>query len=154
MIRMSRNQIIHILSEELRDNSTATILFHEAIAAKLGLNSTDHKCLDVILKNQPLTAGQLSALTGLTTGAVTGVLNRLEQAGYVSRVQDPQDKRRVVICIDQEKAAKDIVPLFESFGKDLDQMLSRYDDAELENILDFIRQCNFLLKDFTKKMNI
>ncbi|MEI0738340.1 MarR family transcriptional regulator [Paenibacillus sp. JTLBN-2024] len=148
---MSRNQIIHILSEELRDNSTATILFHEAIAAKLGLNSTDHKCLDVILKNQPLTAGQLSALTGLTTGAVTGVLNRLEQAGYVSRVQDPQDKRRVVICIDQEKAAKDIVPLFESFGKDLDQMLSRYDDAELENILDFIRQCNFLLKDFTKK---
>ncbi|GIO65407.1 MarR family transcriptional regulator [Paenibacillus sp. FSL M7-1455] len=151
---MSRNQIIHILSEELRDNSTATILFHEAIAAKLGLNSTDHKCLDVILKNQPLTAGQLSALTGLTTGAVTGVLNRLEQAGYVSRVQDPQDKRRVVICIDQEKAAKDIVPLFESFGKDLDQMLSRYDDAELENILDFIRQCNFLLKDFTKKMNI
>jgi DNA-binding MarR family transcriptional regulator len=110
--------------------------------------------LDVILKNQPLTAGQLSALTGLTTGAVTGVLNRLEQAGYVSRVQDPQDKRRVVICIDQEKAAKDIVPLFESFGKDLDQMLSRYDDAELENILDFIRQCNFLLKDFTKKMNI
>lgn len=150
---MSRNQIIHILSEELRDNSTATILFHEAIAAKLGLNSTDHKCLDVILKNQPLTAGQLSALTGLTTGAVTGVLNRLEQAGYVSRVQDPQDKRRVVICIDQEKAAKDIVPLFESFGKDLDQMLSRYDDAELENILDFIRQCNFLLKDFTKKMN-
>jgi len=151
---MSRNQIILILSEELRDNSTATILFHEAIAAKLGLNSTDHKCLDVILKNQPLTAGQLSALTGLTTGAVTGVLNRLEQAGYVSRVQDPQDKRRVVICIDQEKAAKDIVPLFESFGKDLDQMLSRYDDAELENILDFIRQCNFLLKDFTKKMNI
>lgn len=150
---MSRKQIIHILSEELRDNSTATILFHEAIAAKLGLNSTDHKCLDVILKNQPLTAGQLSALTGLTTGAVTGVLNRLEQAGYVSRVQDPQDKRRVVICIDQEKAAKDIVPLFESFGKDLDQMLSRYDDAELENILDFIRQCNFLLKDFTKKMN-
>ncbi|WP_339324205.1 MarR family transcriptional regulator [Paenibacillus sp. FSL W8-0194] len=150
---MSRKQIIHILSEELRDNSTATILFHEAIAAKLGLNSTDHKCLDVILKNQPLTAGQLSALTGLTTGAVTGVLNRLEQAGYVSRVQDPQDKRRVVICIDQEKAAKDIVPLFETFGKDLDQMLSRYDDAELENILDFIRQCNFLLKDFTKKMN-
>lgn len=150
---MSRKQIIHILSEELRGNSTATILFHEAIAAKLGLNSTDHKCLDVILKNQPLTAGQLSALTGLTTGAVTGVLNRLEQAGYVSRVQDPQDKRRVVICIDQEKAAKDIVPLFESFGKDLDQMLSRYDDAELENILDFIRQCNFLLKDFTKKMN-
>jgi len=150
---MSRKQIINILSEELRDNSTATILFHEAIAGKLGLNSTDHKCLDVILKNQPLTAGQLSALTGLTTGAVTGILNRLEQAGYVSRVQDPQDKRRVVICIDQEKVSKDIVPLFESFRKDLDQLLSRYDDAELENILDFIRQCNVLLKDFTKKMN-
>lgn len=149
---MSRNQVINNLTEELRNNSTATIMFHQAIGTKLGLNLTDHKCLDVILKNQPITAGRLSDLTGLTTGAITGVLDRLEKVGYVFRVKDPQDKRRVIIHIDQEKAEKDILPLFRSFGIELNQILSSYDDKELKKILDFIRQCNCLLRDFTEKM--
>ncbi|SHE35303.1 transcriptional regulator, MarR family [Seinonella peptonophila] len=149
---MSRNQIINNLSEELRNNSTATIMFHQSIGTKLGLNPTDHKCLDVILKNQPITAGHLSDLTGLTTGAITGVLDRLEKVGYISRVKDPQDKRRVIIHLDQKKAEKDILPLFHIFGKELNQILSHYDDRELQNILDFIRQCNCLLKDLTENM--
>ncbi|MFK7695500.1 MarR family winged helix-turn-helix transcriptional regulator [Paenibacillus sp. HJGM_3] len=149
---MSTNPIINNLSEELRNNSTATIMFHQAIGTKLGLNLTDHKCLDVILQNQPITAGRLSELTGLTTGAVTGVLDRLEKVGYVYRVKDPQDKRRVIVHLDQEKAEKDILPLFLSFGKELNQMLSSYEDRELQNILDFIRRCNSLLRDFTAKM--
>ena len=150
---MSRNQIINNLNEELRNNSTATIMFHQAIGTKLGLNITDHKCLDVISKNHPITAGRLSNLTGLTTGAITGVLDRLEKVGYVFRMQDPQDKRRVIIHINQEKAEKEILPLFDSFGKELNQMLSSYNDKELIKILDFIRQCNCLLSDFTEKMN-
>lgn len=149
---MSTNPIINNLSEELRNNSTATIMFHQAIGTKLGLNLTDHKCLDVILQNQPITAGRLSELTGLTTGAVTGVLDRLEKVGYVYRVKDPQDKRRVIVHLNQEKAEKDILPLFLSFGKELNQMLSSYEDKELQNILDFIRRCNTLLRDFTAKM--
>lgn len=149
---MSRSQTINNLTEELRNNSTATIMFHQAIGTKLGLNPTDHKCLDVILKNQPITAGQLSDLTGLTTGAITGVLDRLEKVGYVFRMKDPQDQRRIFIHLNQEKAEKDIVPLFRLFGQEINQMLSSYDDEELKKILDFIRQCNCLLKDFTEKM--
>ncbi|MBS4196644.1 MarR family winged helix-turn-helix transcriptional regulator [Lederbergia citri] len=149
---MSMNKIINNLTEELRNNSTATIMFHQAIGMKLGLNPTDHKCLDVILKNQPITAGRLSDLTGLTTGAITGVLDRLEKVGYIIRVKDPQDKRRVFIHLDQKKAEKDILPLFHTFGTELNQMLSSYEEKELQTILDFIRQSNCLLKDFTEKM--
>ncbi|WP_240913120.1 MarR family winged helix-turn-helix transcriptional regulator [Paenibacillus favisporus] len=148
---MSTSKNINILTEELRNNSTATILFHQAIAAKLGLNSTDHKCLDVIMKNQPLTAGQLAALTGLTTGAITGVLDRLEKVGYIFREQDPEDKRRVNIYMNQENAEKNIVPLFSSFAAEMNQLLSNYDDQELEFIIDFIRQCNRVLMKFTEK---
>ncbi|GIO54703.1 MULTISPECIES: MarR family winged helix-turn-helix transcriptional regulator [Paenibacillus] len=148
---MSTSKNINILTDELRNNSTATILFHQAIAAKLGINSTDHKCLDVIMKNQPLTAGQLAALTGLTTGAVTGVLDRLEKVGYIFREQDPEDKRRVNIYMNQENAEKNIVPLFSSFAAEMNQLLSNYDDKELEFIIDFIRQCNRVLMKFTEK---
>lgn len=148
---MSTSKNINILTEELRNNSTATILFHQAIAAKLGINSTDHKCLDVIMKNQPLTAGQLATLTGLTTGAVTGVLDRLEKVGYIIREQDPEDKRRVNIYMNQENAEKNIVPLFSSFAAEMNQLLSNYDDKELEFIIDFIRQCNRVLMKFTEK---
>ncbi|MFD0617750.1 MULTISPECIES: MarR family transcriptional regulator [Paenibacillus] len=150
---MSRGQIINNLSEELRNNSTATILFHQAIGTKLGLNPTDHKCLDVILQNQPITAGRLSELTGFTTGAITGVLDRLEKVGYVFRVKDSQDQRRVIIQIDLDKAEKDILPIFHLFGKEINHVFSSYNDEELEKILDFIRQCNSLLRDFTKNMN-
>lgn len=150
---MSTSKNINILTDELRNNSTATILFHQAIAAKLGINSTDHKCLDVIMKNQPLTAGQLAALTGLTTGAVTGVLDRLEKVGYIFREQDPEDKRRVNIYMNQENAEKNIVPLFSSFAAEMNQLLSNYDDKELEFIIDFIRQCNRVLMKFTEKNN-
>jgi DNA-binding MarR family transcriptional regulator len=149
---LSRDKIITALSEELRNHSTATILFHESIATKLGLNLTDHKCLDVITKNHPITAGHLSKLTGLTTGAITGVLDRLEKERYINRVKDPQDKRRVFIHINSEKVEKNISPLFRSFGEELDQILSRYDDKELQNVLDFIRRCNYLLNELAEKM--
>ncbi|WP_179281197.1 MarR family winged helix-turn-helix transcriptional regulator [Paenibacillus sp. XY044] len=148
---MSTSKNINILAEELRNNSTATIMFHQAIAAKLGINSTDHKCLDVIMKNQPLTAGQLSTLTGLTTGAVTGVLDRLEKVGYIFREQDPEDKRRVNIYMNHENAEKSILPLFSSFASEMNELLSNYDDRQLEFIIDFIRQCNRVLKEFNEK---
>lgn len=132
---------------EIQQNSTATIMFHQAIATKLGLNPTDHKCLDVIVKNQPITAGQLSELTGLTTGAVTGVLDRLEKVGYVIRVKDPQDKRRVIIQANEEKAEKEIVPVFNTVVDITNEMLAGYSDEELELIYKFFIDCNQRLVD-------
>lgn len=125
----------------LRENSTNTVLFHASIAEKYGLNATDHKCLDFIIRNGPVTAGQIMEYTGLTSGAVTGIINRLEKKGYVQRNKDILDKRKVLV----EKIPASIAhidALFESIQKDTVQLLNRYSEEELSTILDFIHRCN------------
>ncbi len=69
---MSTSKLLDSLGTEMRKNATATIIFHQTIGTKLGLNPTDHKCLEIILNNEPATAGMIAEFTGLTTGAVTG----------------------------------------------------------------------------------
>ncbi|PAE23442.1 MULTISPECIES: MarR family transcriptional regulator [Bacillaceae] len=148
-----RKKLLNTLNDELRNNSSATIMFHQSIATKLGLNPTDHKCLEVIFKNQPITAGELAEITGLTTGTITGVINRLEGAGYAFRDNDPQDKRRVIISVNQEKAEKEIVPLFSSFGEEIHKILSQYTVEELQLILGFIKNSNQILLEMIERFS-
>src|SRR5688572_19438670 len=77
--------------------STATILFHAAVADRLGINVTDVKCYSLLRQRGAMTAGELSEKTGLTTGAITGVVDRLEKAGLVQRRRDAHDRRRVIV---------------------------------------------------------
>src|SRR5579871_3290956 len=85
-----------LLGSEL---SAAVIAFHEAIAARLGIGATEWKCLAVlgIGHAETATAGQLASATGLTTGAITGIIDRLERLGYVRREPNPEDRRSVII---------------------------------------------------------
>jgi len=129
------------LLHELRQNSARAVMFHQFISEKLGLNATDHKCLDYLNRTGPVTAGQLAQLTGLTTGAVTSVIDRLEQAGYVVRDKDPNDRRRVVVKPVPEGSAQ-ISPMFQSVMQSTLRITSQYTDQELQLILDFIKQCN------------
>ncbi len=80
-------------------------LHQEAIAATLGLNPTDLRCIGFAWSEPDLTPGRLAELTGLTTGAVTGVLDRLERAGYVQRAPDPRDRRRTLVRVSHEQGA-------------------------------------------------
>ncbi len=129
------------LLEELvmagRQLSTATVMFHQVIADRLGLNVTDHKCMDLLLINGPLTAGELAGMTGLTTGAITAVIDRLEHAGFVRRVDDPHDRRRVIVQV-IAKRCRDIERLFEPFAANFGELSGRYNDKELAVILDFM----------------
>ncbi|WP_289142020.1 MarR family transcriptional regulator [uncultured Brevibacillus sp.] len=129
------------LLQELRQNSARAVMLHELVSEKLGLNATDHKCLDFLNRTGPVTAGQLAQLTGLTTGAVTSVIDRLEKAGYVVRDKDPNDRRRVVVKASPENAAQ-IAPLFESVMQATIQIMSQYDEQETLLILGFMKQCN------------
>ncbi|RIX50042.1 MarR family transcriptional regulator [Paenibacillus nanensis] len=131
----------HALLYELRQNSARAVMLHQLISEKLGLNATDHKCLDFLNRTGPVTAGQLAQLTGLTTGAVTNVIDRLEQAGYVTRDKDPNDRRRVVVKPAEGRSAQ-ISPLFQSVMQSTLQILSRYDEQQTALILEFIRACN------------
>src|SRR5256885_14559839 len=92
----------HELAEEIvgrlvRRHSIATVLFHHAVAERLGLGPTDHKCLDLLRDRGAMTGSDLSAITGLTSGAITGVVARLERAGYIRRETDPHDGRKQIL---------------------------------------------------------
>jgi DNA-binding MarR family transcriptional regulator len=85
-----------------RELSDAVVLFHEAIGAISGLSATDHKAVGIIARQGPLSATALAEATGLTAGAVTGLVDRLERSGHVRRERDQRDRRRVVITATAE----------------------------------------------------
>lgn len=126
-----------------RELSTMTVLFHSRIAEQLGLSGTDHKCLELVLRaEEPITAGRIAQLSGLSTGAVTGVIDRLEQRGFVRRVRDPHDRRKVLVEVaDFDEAAvahhfKDAVDITERvlarFTPEEWDVVERYTRAILE----------------------
>jgi DNA-binding MarR family transcriptional regulator len=135
-----------------RELSARTLMFHAAIADKVGLSATEHKALDLLSRAGALTAGQLAELTGLTTGAVTGLVDRLEKVGFVKREKDPRDRRKVVILPMTDKMEREIVPLFASMGDRMQQLLSRYNAEELAVIHDFVSQSITILQEETTKL--
>ncbi|MBD3881606.1 MarR family transcriptional regulator [Phormidium tenue FACHB-886] len=128
------NDIVFTLGREL---STQTILFHAAIAERLGLNPTDHKALDLICREENMTAGRLAELTRLTTGAVTGIVDRLEKAGFVQRVRPQSDRRQVLIQLIPENVEK-IHDLFESMSQAVMTLTEQYSDRDLAVIHDYL----------------
>ncbi|CAG7649869.1 MarR family winged helix-turn-helix transcriptional regulator [Paenibacillus allorhizosphaerae] len=139
------------LLHELRHNSSRAVMLHQMIADQLGLNATDHKCLDYLNRSGPVTAGQLAELTGLTTGAITNVIDRLEQAGYVVRDKDPTDRRRVVVK-PEPGGSGNISPLFESLFQSTLTLVSRYTEQESRVIVDFLKQCNEIALEEMNKL--
>lgn len=106
-----------------RQLGRATTLFNSRAARRVGLSATDHKCLDLAARTErPLTAGQIAEGSGLSTGAVTGVIDRLERAGYVRRVRDPRDRRKVLVEVSRmslSRCADPVMGLREALAKTL-----------------------------------
>lgn len=88
---------MHRLGDEVRAGQRATDAVDEAVTELFGVNRTDARCMDILEHHGRMTAGQLASLSGLSTGAVTAVVDRLERAGYARRVPDPSDRRRVLL---------------------------------------------------------
>jgi|SRR5262245_15690419 len=133
----SRAELLRAMLWAGRQMSTGTILLHQAVADRLGLHPTDHKCADLLDMNGPMTAGELADLTGLTTGAITGVIDRLEAAGLVRREADPNDRRRVIVRV-VPKSLRRVGRLFEPLAAAMVELCARYTDRELATILDFM----------------
>src|SRR5712691_12922080 len=96
--RKSKQELVgEIVGRLARQHSTAVVLFHHAVAERLGLGLTDHKCLDLLRERGAMAGSDLSAITGLTSGAITGVVARLERAGYLCREPDPHDGRKQIL---------------------------------------------------------
>ncbi len=134
------------------DFSSQTIFFHETVSAKLGLNPTDSKCLGLIshAKSQ-VTAGWLAEATGLTTGAVTGVLDRLEKAGLIQRLRDQQDRRKVYVQLHPDSQAR-FGPLYQGLINAVQELLSSYSETELETIADFMTRSTTMLREQSDRL--
>jgi len=126
-----------IVGRLMRRNSTAAVLFHHAVAERLGLGPTDHKCFDVLRERGEMTGSEMAAITGLTTGAITGVVARLERAGCLHREPDPHDGRKQKLRPAKERAP-DIHAVFEPIKNDMAELLKNFDTRQLAAIAEFL----------------
>ncbi|WP_106402865.1 MarR family winged helix-turn-helix transcriptional regulator [Actinocorallia populi] len=138
-----------ILGQEF---SAAVVLFHEAVGRRLGLTPADHRALTLIRLHGPLTATALSRLTGLTPGAVTGLVDRLEHAGLARRAPDPADRRRTAISATGELPA-DVIAAFADLSSRMAAVTAAYDERELAAIADFIQNTTTVLRDQTRRLS-
>lgn len=147
-----RGKLVQTLATEVgRTLSTHTVMLHAAVAERLGLNITDHKALDFACRGGgSVTAGELAELTGLTTGAITGVIDRLEKAGFARRERDPNDRRRIIIR--PTSRAQEIGRLFESLARAMTKLCSQYTDRDLTLMIDFFDQVTALVQEETRKL--
>lgn len=136
-----------------RQLSDAVVFFHEAVAAKLGMSAAEWKCLGLLEQHGSLAASRLSELSGFTTGAITGIVDRLESAGYVRRERHPTDRRSVIVRALQVKGLKEkIAPIFQSLGHAMHQLMLRYDQKELTAIASFLDQTAAILREQTANL--
>jgi DNA-binding MarR family transcriptional regulator len=136
-------EAIQELTRELRQSSGLGASFFRAAAARTGMTVTDIEVIDILESAGPTTAGQIADRIGLTTGAITGMLNRLEESGLVLRERDPNDARRVIVRLAPGKNEKsEIGPIFDSIGKAWSDIASRYDDEQIAFLQEFLKRSN------------
>jgi DNA-binding MarR family transcriptional regulator len=147
-----RDDLVEKLEAGLREMSSTSVLLSHAIAGRLGMNPTDLEALEILHRLGPMTAGGLAEATGLTTGAITGIVDRLERDGYARRARDPHDRRRVIVRPELEHGIRTIAPLFASMGEAMGALLARYSDEELVVVLDFVTRANAVTHAETAKL--
>jgi DNA-binding MarR family transcriptional regulator len=142
---MNRDTIDSVIRSLRRVNLQGSF-FGQTVAIRFGLSESDVEALSVLLDTGAATAGRLSELMGLTSGAVTRVIDRLEQAGYVRRVPDPADRRRVIVELIPEKMAA-VQATMAQFSEKSASEMGRYSDAELAVIDDFLTRMAAVTRD-------
>ncbi|MCC7447804.1 MAG: MarR family transcriptional regulator [Anaerolineae bacterium] len=134
-----RQQLSEQMDWALRDLSTSTVLAVTSIAQQVGMGPNDLKCAELLVRNGPMTAGQLADATGLTTGAITGIVDRLEKAGWARREPDPHDRRRVIIHPGPQDS-KTVSGLYDAHMQAMNHLLADYTDEQLRMILQFVQR--------------
>jgi DNA-binding MarR family transcriptional regulator len=125
-----RKGLFEAVELKMKEISGLNILYSQTVAARLGVNSTDLECLELVAFGSEVTAGALAKRTGLTTGSITTAIDRLERAGFVQRGRDNSDRRKVVVSATPAARLQDelsAAPMREVIG----QVLERYENSEL-----------------------
>ncbi|WP_114793236.1 MarR family transcriptional regulator [Niabella yanshanensis] len=130
-----------------------SLQMHERMAAKAGLSGTDQKYLGFFITRGSMTAGELAVLTGLTTGAVTGLIDRFEKKKLVSRQYDTTDRRKVLIIPDTVKITALLKPLYKTFSNESQQLIASFSDKEKKIIACYFEKAIALMTATTEGMN-
>jgi DNA-binding MarR family transcriptional regulator len=134
-----KRQLFQRLINEVRASQTATQRFDQAVADSLGLNRTDMRCVDILDREGRMTAGELAAQTGLTSGAITTAIDRLEQRGFARRVRDGDDRRRIYVEL-TASAREQASGFYTEHAQLAESLYAQYTEAQIELLLEFVHR--------------
>jgi DNA-binding MarR family transcriptional regulator len=134
-----------------REYTSAVDAVNQIIAGRMGINRTDHRVLEIIARLGPVTAGDLATAGHLTTGAVTAVLDRLEDVGYVRRVRDTEDRRRVLVEQTPD-GTKTAMRYYAPYMNRSFEAMAKYTADELDVIRDFMRGATAITETYVKEL--
>jgi DNA-binding MarR family transcriptional regulator len=134
-----RDRLLVALEEACRKVGAQAVLISDLVATRVGINSTDLECLDLLQLAGPTTAGQMSAHSGLTTGATTAVIDRLERAGFVRRRRDPEDRRVVVVEV-LHHCGSHIAPLYQKIQEEMAKVHEHFTNREMAIVVRYLTE--------------
>lgn len=146
-------ELIKQLRKRSQHYAYTSIQMHEAVARKAGLPGTDHKYLGFLLEKGQMTAGELSTLTGLTTGAVTGLIDRFEKRNLVKRKFAEDDRRKVIIEPNPEVIMALLVPLYKEFRSESEELLASFSTEQINTLETYFSKAIEIMKKTTEKLN-
>ena len=147
------NDVIKRIRKLSQQYAYTSIQMHEAIARKAGLSGTDHKYLGFLIEKGQMTAGELSNLTGLTTGAVTGLIDRFEKKKLVKRQFAKDDRRKVFIVPNTENIMALLVPLYKEFRNKSEILFASFSNKEIKIIETYFLKAIEIMNETTNKLN-
>lgn len=149
----SKQELIEELSQTIQRSGTLTVLHTNAVADRVGLSATEFESMDLITRCQPISAGKLALKCGLTTGAITGIVDRLEKAGFVRRKSDPRDRRRVLLePIKDPEKNKQIHELYQPISEAFEKFVSEYTEEQLQFLVDTHNKMNAMVEKIIADM--
>ena len=132
-----RSRAVEDLMVGLRRVTGISVLVSQAMAERLGINATDLECVDFLLLRGPQTAGAIAEHSGLTTGAVTGIIDRLQRAKLARRARDRTDRRKVRVAATQDADAR-VKRIAAPVKAAMASVLKDYSEEDLRLLLDFV----------------
>jgi DNA-binding MarR family transcriptional regulator len=148
----SQDDLRRMVADLGREVSGRTILMHQAIAEKLGVSVTELKCLDYLSRGTPVTAGRLAEITGLTTGAITAMVDRLERAGLVKRERSVDDRRKVYIVPAEFAWGPLAEEIYGPLAQAAATLAEQYSDKELQLIHGYTLKSIEMVKEQTERI--
>jgi DNA-binding Lrp family transcriptional regulator len=147
-----RASLVMAFAAAVRQTGSLMHLMSQAAADKIGINATDLNCLNILSFSGQMTAGELAKATGLTTASITGVVDRLEDVGFVRRERDAADRRRVVISLNTQDVLRNVAPVFGPMMGAWSRLAGRYTDDELALIVGFYDQVEQIIREHLMRL--